>query len=184
MARHFRIHQAEPRSGAIFMRFAFCHGRPFGISARRTSDQVQYSWEDDEFVIKANGWIIIDLLLLLMMMILLIKKKHKCGNERNRTYMYMGIFFPFDVLFRRTSDQVQYSWEDDEFVIKANGWIIIDLLLLLMMMILLIKKKHKCGNERNRTYMYMGIFFPFDVLFRKKIGWMPRMGLEPTSSGL
>ena len=37
MARHFRIHQAEPRSGAIFMRFVFCHGRPFGISARRTS---------------------------------------------------------------------------------------------------------------------------------------------------
>ena len=36
-ARHLGFDRAEPRPGAIFMRFVFCHGRPFGISARRTS---------------------------------------------------------------------------------------------------------------------------------------------------
>ena len=29
------------------------------------------------------------------------------------------------------------------------------------------KEKHKCGNERERTYKYMGIFFPFPL-------WLPQ----------
>ena len=27
--------------------------------------------------------------------------------------------------------------------------------------------KNQCGNERSRTNMYLGIFYPFNVLFRK-----------------
>ena len=74
---------AEPRPGAIFMRLVSCHGPPFSNPPSRASircnihevcllsrpaiwdfctqnlDQVQYSWEDGGFVIKANetGWI-------------------------------------------------------------------------------------------------------------------------------
>ena len=77
-ARHLGFDHAEPRTGAIFMRLVFCHRSPFSNSPSRASircnihevcllsrpavwvfctqnlDQVQYSWEDGGFVIKAN----------------------------------------------------------------------------------------------------------------------------------